>query len=422
MVFMKVLLVNKFFYRKGGDAVIFFNTGTLLEKNGHVPIYFAMEHERNLPSPFAPFFMSNVDLNATGNIKHQLRTAGRLLYSFEAKRKIARLIEMEKPDIAHIHNIYHQISPSIIDTLKKNGIPTVMTLHDYKLTCPAYILLLNGHVCEGCSNGKYYNVFLNRCIKGSRTKSALNMLEMYLHHKILHIYEKINILISPSKFLMQKTREMGISSEIVHLPNFLDASGYNPAYNREEKSIVYFGRLFKEKGVPTLIDAVKGLDIKLKIIGEGPQQQMLKNKVSTEKVTNVDFLGYLQGEELQNNIKKSMFAIIPSEWYENNPRSVIEAFALGKPVVGSRIGGIPELVKDWETGLTFEAGNSEDLSQKICILLKNQNKIEEMGKKARALVEEEFNAENHYHGLMAIYKKAIAGAKAGKAGFNHENS
>ncbi len=335
---MKVLLVNKFFYYKGGDSRVFFDTGSLLEKNGHEPIYFAMEHERNLPSPFTPFFVSNVDLNAGGNLKNQLKTAGRLLYSFEAKRKIAKLIEKEKPDIAHIHNIYHQISPSIIDTLKKSGIPTVMTLHDYKLTCPAYILLQNGQTCESCGNGKYYHVLLNSCIKDSRVKSALNMLEMYLHHKLLHIYEKINILISPSKFLMQKTREMGCNGQIAYLPNFLDALAYKPAYSWQENSIVYFGRLYKEKGVPTLIDAVKGLDIQLKIIGEGPQQQMLREKVSREKIENVHFLGYLQGEELQTNIRKSMFAIIPSTWYENNPKSVLEAFALGKPVIGSRIG------------------------------------------------------------------------------------
>ena len=154
-----------------------------------------------------------------------------------------------------------------------------MTMHDYKLTCAAYTLLVDGSVCDACSGGKYYKAFTKKCIKGSSLKSAVNVAEMYLHHKILHIYEKVDLFISPSKFLVEKTKQMGFPCRFVHLPNFVDASQFEPFYNSTYKTIVYFGRLIKEKGIKVLIDAVKGSNLRLKIIGEGPQRKDLEDKV-----------------------------------------------------------------------------------------------------------------------------------------------
>lgn len=405
---MKVLLANKFFYPKGGDAVVCFSTGELLSKRGHQPVFFSMEHPNNLPSPFSKYFVTNVDLNNNGGFLNQFKTAGRILYSFEAKKKIERLITDEKPDIAHLHNICHQISPSIIDVLKAKGVPVVMTLHDYKLTCPVYILLRDGKVCEECSGGRFYKAFTNRCTKGSALKSAVNMTEMYLHHKLLHIYEKVDEFISPSRFLLEKTIEMGFKGNINYLPNFINPRDFVPSYESAENSIVYVGRLSEEKGVSTLIKSIRGMDeIRLKIIGDGPLMYPLKKEVITRGQRNVIFLGFKSGEELKDEIRKSLFTVIPSEWYENNPRSVLEAFALGKPVVGSRIGGIPELVMDGKTGLLFNASSPEDLREKIKALLIKNDTIKTLGKNAREFVEEGFNPEVHYSGLMRIYEKAM---------------
>jgi glycosyltransferase involved in cell wall biosynthesis len=202
-------------------------------------------------------------------------------------------------------------------------------------------------------------------------------------------------------------REMGFRGDVRYLPNFICVDGFRPSYGWEEESIIYFGRLSYEKGLETLIDAAKGLRVAVKIIGEGPLRDPLISKVKNEGIQNIHFLGYKVGEELNQEIRKSMFAILPSEWYENYPRSAMEAFALGKPVIGSRIGGIPELVRDGETGFIFEPGNRVDLREKVLSLLENKNKIIEMGKKARAFVERELDPDKHYRELMQIYTEAI---------------
>lgn len=230
---------------------------------------------------------------------------------------------------------------------------------------------------------------------------------MYLHHKILHIYNLIDVFISPSVFLKDKIEQMGFKGKIMHLPTFLNIEEYEPQYNWQENSIVCFSRLSKEKGLFTLIEAMKGLNIKLKIIGEGPIKESVVSKVKILNLKNIDFLGYVTVEKLKEEIRKSMFVVVPSEWYENNPSSIIEGFALGKPAIGARIGGIPELIKENETGLTFESGNSEDLKVKIIQLLKNTAGIEQMGRNARRKVEEEFNTEIYYEKLLNIYKIAL---------------
>lgn len=404
---MKILLANKFFYLKGGSEVSFFDTANLLEKMGHKAIFFSMQHSQNLSSVYEKYFVSNLDYEFNG-FKNRISAASRLLYSFESKKKIERLIREERPDIAHLHNIHHQISPSVLHSLKKFNIPVILTLHDYKMVCPSYSMLCGEKICEACKSARYHNCLLKGCVKDSRIKSLLSTMEMYLHHKILRIYDIVDLFISPSRFLKDKLEEMGFRRKIVHLPNFIKLDKFTPEYNWDEKSIVYFGRLSREKGLFDLIEAVKNIKgIRLKIIGEGILEEEIKNKINIEDIDNVILLGYKRGEDLKNEIRKSMFVILPSTCFENNPRCIIEAFALGKPVIGSRIGGIPELVKDNQTGLTFEAGDPEDLRRKIEYLIDRPEKIIEMGRNARSFVEKEFNAEKHYRGLMEIYNQII---------------
>jgi len=404
---MKILLINKFLYPKGGDAISTLNTGKLLEKKGHQVFYWGMKHQKNPGYPYSEYFVDNIDYE-NQSIKEKISNSLKILYSFEAKRKIEKFInEVVKPDIVHLNNFAHQISPSILDVVKKYNIPVVMTMHDYKLVCPSYTMLSNDNPCEKCRGGKYYWCFLRKCTKNSYMKSLINTVEMYLHHRILDIYSKIDVFISPSKFLKSKVLEMGFNGNIVVLPNFVFLEEYVPEFNFKENSLCYVGRLSKEKGLFALIEAFKGLNITLKIIGTGPIEEDLKIKVKSLELNKVKFLGYKSGEDLKNEIRNSMTVVLPSECYENNPRTVLEAFALGKPVIGTRIGGIPELVKDEETGYTFEPGNVNDLGDKILLLLKNLDKIIQMGKNARKFVEENFNPEKHYQELMRIYRMAI---------------
>jgi glycosyltransferase involved in cell wall biosynthesis len=405
---MKILLVNKYFYIRGGADKVFFDEASLLESKGHEIGFFSMDHPRNAPSRYAPFFVSGVDYEGKIGTWQKLQEAGRILYSREAKKKIRQLLGQEWFDLVHLHNIYHQISPSILDAIAAAGLPAVMTLHDYKMVCPTYSLYLDEHLCERCCQGKYFYCLLRRCSQKSYLKSFLNMTEMYLHHRILGQYGKINCFVSPSLFLINKLQEMGVSGEFHHLPNFIHIRNYRPQFIGEEQSLVYFGRLSQEKGLETLIQAMSGLPALLKIIGEGPQLPRLENLACQLRLKNVHFLGYRQGDALYDEIKKSRFSVLPSEWYENYPLSVLESFALGKPVVGSRIGGIPELVRDADTGLTFEPGNVQDLQEKIRFLLENPDVITQMGRRARQFVEEVADPDRHYHDLIKIYTGVIA--------------
>ncbi|VAX11620.1 Putative glycosyltransferase [hydrothermal vent metagenome] len=235
----------------------------------------------------------------------------------------------------------------------------------------------------------------------------LNTVEMYLHHNILNIYKNIDCYISPSRFLKNKIKEMGFPFPVEHVFNCVNPESYLPSYDSESQEIVFFGRLSHEKGLLTLISAVKNLNIALNIIGDGPQKIELEHYLQENKIKNVKLLGHKKGDELYNLVKRALFVVVPSEWYENNPRSVIEAFALGKPVIGSNIGGIPELIRDGETGLLYEMGDVSGLTGKISWFLENRSAIPRMGRAGRKFVDDELNQTVHYERLIKIYENVI---------------
>jgi glycosyltransferase involved in cell wall biosynthesis len=405
---MKILLVNKFLYPRGGDAISTLTTGKLLRDRGHEVVFWGMKHPQNPPYPHEDLFVDHVDLAGGGGIRQQLRTAGNILYSFEARRKIRQLIERERPDIAHLNNYAHQISPSILDALWTARIPTVMTLRDYKLVCPVYSLLRHGIPCDLCTGGRYYQCLRHKCTRNSRAQSLVNTVEMYLHHKLLHIYDKLDLVIATSQFVADKHKAMGLPNEIVRLPNFIDVDAWRADGQPSDGSIVYLGRLTPEKGIGTLVKAVHGLDVPLKIIGEGPMKADLEQLVARGDMRNVSFLGHLDGQALRQEISRAQATIVPSECIEAFGRIIIESFALGIPVVGARIGGIPELVVDGETGYTFEPGNVEDLRAKITTLLADPARRAQFGRAGRERVEREMGPDAHYAQLMQIYEQARA--------------
>ncbi|MFH0973050.1 MAG: glycosyltransferase family 4 protein [Patescibacteria group bacterium] len=443
---MKILQINKFFYLNGGADKYFFEVSKLLKNHGHKVIFFSMKNQKNLFSKYEKYFIDYIDFSKAKFSFNALKNIGRTIYSLEAKRKIEKLIKDANPDIAHIHNIYHQISPSILHVLKKYNIPVVMTLHDYKLICPSYNLTnaLNSKIilCEKCKKQKYYNCFLNKCVKNSYFASALNCLEAYIHN-FLKIYEKnIDKFIAPSQFMKDKCVEFGINADkIIVLPNFVNKSGIRNQElrirNNElgimnhklENYILYFGRLSKEKGIDTLLKAVSQLSIihpvksckagakqfnrvnyQLRIVGSGDLRLKFEKLAKKLNIKNkIKFFGHLEGEELQKIIREAMFVVVPSIWYENCPLSILESFALGKSVIASKIGGIPELIKHSETGLLFEPGNAKDLANKIECLLNRPDKIIKMGQNALKIVREKFNADEHYKKLIKIYVQHLGG-------------
>ena len=200
---------------------------------------------------------------------------------------------------------------------------------------------------------------------------------------------------------------MGFNGKVEHIPNFVKQNNFKPSYDWQEKSIYYLGRLSHEKGILTLIDAVKSIEVTLKIIGDGPSRMEVEDKIKNEAISNIKLLGYMSNKQLTDEMSKSMFMVIPSEWYENNPMSVIESFALGKPVLGARIGGIPELVKDNETGMTYESGNTAELTDKIKDMLSNEKRIRTFGQNARLYLENELCSEAHYDRLIKTYSAVL---------------
>jgi len=451
---MKILQINKFFYLKGGSEKYFFELRHLLKKNNHDVVDFSMKDKKNLPSIYSKYFIEPVDLKNLKSTTYLKKP--NLLFKFiwnkEAQKKLEILIKKEKPDIAHLHNIHHQISLSILPVLKKYKIPVIQTLHDYQTICPNYKLYSQGKICQKCKRHKYYQCFFNKCIQNSYLASLFGVLENYFYW-LIGIYKNIDIFIAPSKFLKNKFIEFGIPKDkIVYLPNFVEKfsnstnkfsschsyEDRNPLINKEgrvapprlqEKCgndkkennyLLYFGRLSKEKGVNVLIKAMRWVNsnIKLKIVGNGPEGEVALLRLQREKNKNsnqIQFLGYKNQNELKEIIKNSLAIIVPSQWYENCPLSILEAFSFEKSVIASKLGGIPELVKDGKTGFLFEPGNTKDLAKKINLLFEGENtdprprkEIISMGKFAQEEIEKKYNPKIHYQKLMEIYESLLS--------------
>ncbi len=356
---MKILMVNKFFYIKGGSETYYFALRRMLEALGHTVIDFSMEDEKNFPSPYSSFFVSNVDYNGKLSLGKKLSAAVNLIYSREAKKKLEALIRQEQPDIAHLHIFQRQISLSILDVLKAHNIPVIYTAHDLQMLCPNYQMLTKGKPCEQCNGGHYMACTKNRCIKQSLSKSLLGTVEAY-YHKLTKRYDIIDHIITPSAFYKEKFEEFGVSPErVTHIPNFLDRSCPEVTPSDEPPYYLYLGRLSHEKGIPTLIEAARRTGIRLKIVGSGPLYAELKQQESD----CIRLLGFKSGQELTDLVGNAKAVVLPSEWYENGPYSAIEALQLSRPLIGARIGGIPELIR--ENGFLFDSGNTQDLCQAI---------------------------------------------------------
>jgi len=397
---MKVLYANNFFYLRGGSERVFFDEAALLESHGHEVSYFATQSNKNLPTPFSQYFVSELE--------YKLKNIPRFIYCFESKKKMAHLIQDLKPDLCHLHNIYQDISPSVLPAIKARNIPSVVTLHDYKLICPNYNMTHDGKVCEDCRDGRYYKCMTNRCKQGSYLYSVIPTLEAYVHRALNIWKQNVDCFISPSNFLKNKMVEFGWAESCIEvIQNFLPLEKYAPHYEPGD-DFLYLGRLSAEKGLPTLLEAFQSLPShsRLTVVGGGPLEEHLKQLASGNR--RIVFTGYLTGAALARVTQNARVVVLPSECYENAPMSVIEAMAYGKPVIGARIGGIPEMVIDGVTGFTFESGNATDLREKLFHVLNLSNKsLESMGRAARRSAEQYFSAENHYQKLMTLYKKVL---------------
>jgi len=409
---MKILLVNKYHYNKGGAERAYFETAKILEKNGHEVAFFSMHDNNNLKSKWSRFFISNIDYNKKeASLFDKFFYSFKMFYNFEAARKFQGIIDEFKPDLIHYHNIYHQLSPSIVRVAKKNGIPQVMTLHDYKLICPDYNLLNKGLIWEDTKAHKYYKCIFSKCVKNSYLKSILAVLESYWQY-FTGAYSAIDVFISPSKFLINKFREFDFIGDIEFLPNSFAIDDL-PKFKEDSKRdyILYFGRLSQEKGLNNLLDAYAAADLSkdLYVVGSGPQEDELKSIVIKLGLSSrVKFLGYKSGYGLFDLIYNSSFVVVPSLWYENAPYSIVESMALGKIVLASRLGGLPDMINDKQNGFLFDFNNMEELVNKMIFINKiNRDTIKELEANAKKFVLENNSPEKYYEKLSKIYEKII---------------
>lgn len=406
---MRILQINKFHYIEGGTERYYWELSNLLKKKGHEVAFFSMHDQRNFPTKWSKYFVDFLSFRDV-NYKDSIKIASRMIYSLEAKKRINQLLNQFHPNVVHIHNIYNHISPSILPEIKRRNIPIIQTVHDYHMLAPNRHLFHNGKICEITKKDQYFRAIFHKCIKNSYTASLLTVFTMYIH-KILGLYTKyIDYYITPSNFLKKLMISYNYNPKNIivlpYLTNFIKRSLSHT--NSNNKYILYFGRLSSEKGLKFLIEVMRKIPyISLYIVGEGPELSVIQNKIREYNLKNIKLLGYLSGSRLERVIASSCFTITPSIWYENYPNSILESFAYGKPIIASDIGGIPELVRNNETGFLFIPNNVNDCIKKILTLWNNSKLVRQMGQNALKFAQEKFNAEDHYKKIIGIYNNLI---------------
>lgn len=369
---MNILLVNKFLHPNGGSETYIFKLGEYLIAQGHKVEYFGMEHEGRCVGNRVNAYTSDMDFHG-GSKLSKLTYPIKTIYSVEARKKIRLVLDDFQPDVVHLNNFNYQLTPSIILEVKKyekdtkRKVKIVFTAHDYQLVCPNH-MMNNPNTrenCEKCGAGKFLNCTKGKCIHGSTAKSVIGTLEA-TYWKVRKTYRYIDTIICCSEFLKTKMDLNPLfQTKTVALHNFIE----QPEEKKVEKKdyVLYFGRFSEEKGIGTLLQVCKELpDVNFIFAGTGPLEEQLNG------IANIKNVGFQKGEALENLIREARFSIYPSEWYENCPFSVMESQMYGTPVIGARIGGIPELIKENETGCLYESGNKDELKEKIKLLWNNK--------------------------------------------------
>jgi glycosyltransferase involved in cell wall biosynthesis len=404
---MRVLQANKFFFVKGGAERYFFDLLELLPARGHPVAPFSMQHSQNAASSFDRHFVPEVDYADSRGLG-AARAAARTVFHPGTARRVRALVREFRPDVAHLHNVHHQLGGALFEELAELRVPIVQTLHDFQWVCPVYTFVRDGRVCESCRHGHYLPAVRHRCHGGSLSRSLVAALELGVGYWRGWEREVVRFL-APSRFLGEKVVEHGLSAAKVRILGYCLRRGTDPEDDARGGHALYAGRLSHEKGVATLLEAlarVPGLE--LRIAGTGPLEPALREAAERLSPGRVRFLGYLDPHSLRRELAGCAFSVVPSEWYENQPYAILESFAAGTPVVGAAIGGIPELVEPGRTGALFEAGSAESLAEALASMQADRVRPE-MGREARRRIEERFDPGRHLDALTEVYREAAEG-------------
>ncbi len=408
---MKVLLVNKFHYLKGGSETYYFALGRLLKEKGCDVVYFSMKDEKNVPCAQEKYFVDHVDYNSSLSPVQAAAASVKLLYSFEAKRKFEKLLIDEKPDIIHLNIFQSQLTDSIVSAALKHHIPIVYTAHDLKAVCPTYLMMNRGKICDRCIRGNYWHCISTSCMKNSRAKSLLAVLEAE-GYRIRKTYDRMNLIICPSQHHRKRLAQGHICKPgILHyMPNFLPEGTEFHAGDPNGSYYLYFGRLSEEKGIMTMLQAFRQANVKrpLYIVGTGPQEQEIQQYIQKHKMQEtVKMLGYMTGDDLKQIVASAYCVILPSVCCENAPYSIMEAQAMGRPAIVSDNGGLPELVTDGLNGFIFRGNDPDDLRNK----LEKMEKSSFSGVRICQMAKEKYSSEKYIRTLIAAYRRLISQVK-----------
>ena len=397
-----ILNVSQNYHVRGGSDRYFFTLAELLRKHGHQVVPFTAASPNNESSEWENYFPRGADFEHPG--------AGdllRFLYSYDAVKSIRQLLKDTDINLAHFHIYYGKLTASVLEVLKRDGIPLIQTLHEYKLTCPVYSHLSNDQICEACEGKHFWRALPKRCNRGSLARTALSVTESYIS-KMLGAVKKFDHFISVSHFLRKKMISHGMPEDkISTVHNFVDVSDITPNFS-EGDYVLYFGRVHRSKGILTLIEAAVPLtDVPIYIVGDGEAMSEVQQIIEQNGCKHIHLLGFKQGDELRELILNSICTVLPSEWYENCPMSVLESYAYGKPVIGADIGGIPELIVDGVDGFLVPSGEQETLRDRLLWMFAHKDEAAEMGRIGRYKMETEFNADIHYERIMNVYQQFL---------------
>jgi len=407
---MKILYCNKYNFGFSGTEAYLFEAMELMRSRGHEVALFSMADSRGQATAYDHHFVPLTDFKRADGLAKRARLGMQAIYSLEARKKIGAMIADFRPEVAHVRNIYHHLSPSILWEMKSRGLPVLYHLNDFKLICPSYNLVSSsGEACERCKGGKFWNIVRERCYAGGMAASTVLAAEAYLHQKLGTYAECVDLILTPSAFAKQKLIENNWpSAKVQVLSHFQNLPLRSTSHPGNSAPILYFGRLSPEKGVQDLLAAMVQLpSVKLNIAGDGPMRAELEGKVQKLGLNNVRFLGHISGPSLEDLIADCQFTVFPSRAYETFGKSILESYAHGRAVIASDLGSRREVVKDGETGILYPVKNVDQLAEAIALLYDRPSLSKRMGETGRDLVRDRYSQEEHFTQLSQIYEDLV---------------
>lgn len=411
----KILVVNKYHFISGGAERYFFTIMEALKGKGIEPIPFSVNYAKTLPTPYQKYFIEPVVKDGEAKIQNQrpslrekLGLAKRAIYHGEAAQAIQKVCDDHQPSLAYFLNFNNHISPSAIDACIERGVPVVMRMSDFNLTCASNMYYRDGRLCMDCKQG-FHHAVIHRCVHGSVMKSLVGAFAL-AYHRWIGVYKKVSAFIAPTEFMKRELLEAGIPESKIYRINTFAKPQARWVPDLSDRYILFVGRLARYKGIDTAIEAFSRIEdrtnVTFRIVGDenDSDSERVKNLAKRLRSKKIAFLPFERDKKkLLEVIQKSLFVLVPSENYENLPNTVLESFSCGRPVIATRIGSLPDIITDRQEGLLFDFGNVNDLSQKMEYLILHDRQREQMGQNAYHKLLKEYSEEEHLNRLLRVF-------------------